>query len=176
MSTTPDRPGTDGTQPPVEPTLPQPPVEPTLPQPSAPGAVAPSTPEDVPPGAKPWEAPAATAKAPNPIVRILKLIAVPLLIGAAFFIWRGMGASAPEVGSCVKVDLGAGSAVNDLNEIACTDAGANFKVVGVVKNVSESTFKADTEGTTCQAYPTADYGVWEGRGNGYVLCLEEITK
>lgn len=167
MSTTPEGPGTDGTQPPVEPVPPQPPV---------PGTAASSAPEAIPPGVKPWEAPAASAKAPSPILRILKLIAVPLLIAVAFFVWRGMGASAPEVGSCVKVELGSGDAVNDLSEIACTDAGANFKVVGVVKNVSESTFNADTALTTCAPFPTAAYGVWEGRSNGYVLCLEELKK
>jgi hypothetical protein len=131
--------------------------------PPPPAAAAPA---DIPP--PPGRGP---AKAPSKVLQIAKAVIVPLLIVAAFFIWRGQGVGAADVGDCVNIKLGSGNAVESVDTVKCDDANAGYKVVGKVTNISKSDFDGDTTGTTCKDYPSATSWLWEGSDNGYALCL-----
>jgi hypothetical protein len=71
------------------------------------------------------------------------------------------------VGDCM-----AGSSAENLKVVKCTDAKAQYKVVGKVENKSQTDFSINSAGI-CKAYPTAESAFWKGErgGKGYVLCL-----
>ena len=64
-----------------------------------------------------------------------------------------------------------GRSADELTTIECTDATAEWKVAGKVRDKSEA--EVDDPGAVCAAYPTFEVAYWEGErgGNGDVLCL-----
>lgn len=141
--------------------------------PENPGAAAqpaqPSQPAVPPP---PSSAPATQ---PGMLMKIVRALAVPLILMIGFFIWKGAGVGAPKPGECVNITA-TGEKVESVDTVKCDDPNAGYKVTGVVKNVSESDFTKDTEGTTCKDFAGTTSWLWQGGSNGFVLCLIENTK
>jgi hypothetical protein len=104
-------------------------------------------------------------------VRNVIVVAVILaIIGVVLYLARNNAANA-EVGDCMKQ-----TGPNSLEQVACDDSAAKFKVVGRVEN------KTETEATltACDAYKSqgAQQVYWWGKsgGKGFVLCLAPTTK
>jgi hypothetical protein len=83
-----------------------------------------------------------------------------------------------KVGNCLegdKMDSTTAQRVNNIKIVDCGSSTANYKVVGVVPNKTETDFDIDQE--ICKAYPTAQSALWQGTSGstGSVLCLEPVT-
>lgn len=75
------------------------------------------------------------------------------------------------VGDCIT----AAASADDMKTVDCTDATANYKVVGR----AEGSYTDSTASAVCNAYPsTTDVFLAQGAGKqrGYVLCLEATKK
>ncbi len=101
-------------------------------------------------------------------------IALQLVIGAVVFVLVGavikFATGDPDianVGDCMS-----GTSADDLKVVKCTEAGAQYKIVGKVEDKTQSEFNSDS-GSICKAFPTAESAFWKGEegGKGYVLCL-----
>jgi hypothetical protein len=125
------------------------------------------------------EAPEKKSGAGKKILSILGIIIVGLVI---FGIKTGIGGLLSEkdktadavVGSCLNNETD----IKKIAVVGCTDAAAAFTVVGKVPNVTEKTFNADNDFTTCKPFATAENSLWSGKedSNGYVLCLAPVKK
>lgn len=178
--------GTDGTEP-IEPFESQPsspeafgkPIELQPSSPEALGQPAPAeqpaagAPASVPP--PPWKKQAAAPEGKRTGgMSLLKRIGGALLVFALIYagksLFFGSGIGAPKVGECVKV-----SSDNTETVVECTSSEAQYKVLGVATGISESEFDADTDGSMCETWPEATYGLWSGNSsNGTVLCLGPV--
>ncbi len=83
-----------------------------------------------------------------------------------------------KVGNCLegdKMDSTTAQQVNNIKIVDCGSSTANYKVVGVVPNKTETDFDTDQE--ICKAFPTAQSALWQGNAgeSGSVLCLEPVT-
>jgi hypothetical protein len=84
-----------------------------------------------------------------------------------------------KVGNCLagdKLDSTTAQKVNNVKVVDCTSTDANYKVVGIVPNKTQTDF--DTDNTICKDYPTAESALWQGSpgSSGSVLCLEPVKK
>jgi hypothetical protein len=84
-----------------------------------------------------------------------------------------------KVGDCISSDALTSTTAKEVKNtkiVPCTDANANYKVVGVVANKTEIQFNIDDK--ICNAYPTAESALWQGERNksGSVLCLAPNKK
>lgn len=95
-------------------------------------------------------------------------------IVAANFLGKDNAANA-KVGDCLEGDSMNSTTAQQVNHIKIVDCGAstaNYKVVGIVSNKTESEF--DTNQDICKEFPSAQFGLWQGSpgSTGSVLCLE----
>jgi hypothetical protein len=84
-------------------------------------------------------------------------------------------ASNAKVGDCLEGDSMKSTTAQRVNHVKIVDCGAstaNYKVVGIVKDKTETDF--DTNQDICKAFPSAQFGLWQGTSgsSGDVLCLE----
>jgi hypothetical protein len=120
------------------------------------------------PGGLPFDG----AGVPQPQSKMKKIagIAVPVVAaGVAGASWFGLGApGAPEVGDCIQP-----KGVSDYEVVDCSDAAAEFSVVGVEEEeYSEAEFDADD--TLCSGFASTEVVLWFGEAgsDGAVLCAE----
>jgi hypothetical protein len=96
--------------------------------------------------------------------RVVLLVIVILV--APFAIYFGLDEpSQAEVGDCM-----AGASATDLRTVECTDAAADWKVLGRLTGKTE----ADFTDAACAAFPATEVSFFEdGRrfSKGYILCL-----
>ncbi len=80
------------------------------------------------------------------------------------------------VGSCLAgdtLDSSSAKPVNDISIVDCSSGRAKYKVVGIVRNITESRFNTDDH--ICDAYPSAKSALWQGTASsGEVLCLAPV--
>jgi hypothetical protein len=94
-------------------------------------------------------------------------VALVVLIGGPIAIISGQSSpSAANVGDCMS-----GSSADTLKRVDCTDASAQWTVVGRLSDKTEAEFNADQN--LCAAFPTSETAYWEGKQGetGFVLCL-----
>lgn len=137
------------------------PGPPTQPQgypagPGAPGA-----------GPQPGYPPAPPQQKKKFPVRIVVGLVIAAVVIVIVLVLRQSDPDSAKVGDCM-----AGSSAENLKVVKCTDAKAQYKVVGKVENKSQTDFSINSAGI-CKAYPTAESAFWKGErgGKGYVLCL-----
>jgi hypothetical protein len=72
-----------------------------------------------------------------------------------------------KVGDCMS-----GTTAENLKVVKCTEAGAQYKIVGKIDDKSQSDFNSNS-GSICKPFPSAESAFWKGEsgGKGYVLCL-----
>lgn len=98
----------------------------------------------------------------------IRIIGVALLVvvgGPIAYFAAQSAPSAANIGDCMN-----GQTENSLKKVDCTDASAEWVVVGRLSDKTEAQFDDDS----CAAYPTAEFGYWEGTqgSTGFILCLE----
>jgi hypothetical protein len=97
-----------------------------------------------------------------------------VVFGIGNYAWKVMTGDpdTAEVGDCLIDDRHP----EDVKIVKCDDPKAAFKIEGKVGGVAERTFDADTNGSVCKDYPTAESGLWSGRRgrDGTVLCLSRV--
>lgn len=102
-------------------------------------------------------------------VRIVVPIAVIAVIAIIGFVGKFLTGDpdTAKVGDCMS-----GSSAENLKVVKCTDAKAEFKVVGKVNDKSQSDFNTGSA-EICKPFPAAESAFWKGEsgGKGYVLCL-----
>jgi hypothetical protein len=80
------------------------------------------------------------------------------------------------VGSCLAgdtLDSASAKPVNDVSIVDCSSSRAKYKVVGIVRNITESRFNTDDH--ICDPYPSAKSALWQGGSTtGKVLCLAPV--
>lgn len=98
------------------------------------------------------------------IITIVVLLLVVGGIAAAGAYFGRNAASKAKVGDCVQQ-----KGPNDLAVVKCSDAKADFKVVGRVENKTQ----IDAGINACKPFPEAEQAYWEGKQGekGLVLCL-----
>ncbi|MBF9132959.1 hypothetical protein I0C86_28960 [Plantactinospora sp. S1510] len=100
----------------------------------------------------------------------LILFGIAVLV-APFAIYAGLDEpNQAKAGDCM-----AGQSTSDLRMVECTDAAAEWKVLGRLEGKSE----ADHNDTVCAAYPETEASFYEdGRRfrKGYILCLGAAAK
>jgi hypothetical protein len=142
--------GYPGQQPQGQPTQPGYPA-----QPSYPGG----------PGQPPIEPP----KKKRSWLRIVVPIAVIAVIAVIAFVGKFVTGDpdTAKAGDCMS-----GTTADNLKVVKCTEAGAQYKVVGKVSEKSQSEFNTNSE-SICKPFPSAESAFWKGEsgGKGYVLCL-----
>jgi hypothetical protein len=120
-------------------------------------------------GQMPPQYPAEPPKKKSPVRRIvLSLVAVGVVAAIAFGARYVTGdPDTAAVGDCLS-----GSSANEMKVVDCTDAGAQFKVLGKVEDKSQTEASVGGE-RICQPYAGAERIFWKGEegGKGYVLCL-----
>lgn len=81
----------------------------------------------------------------------------------------GGGGAKGQVGECAKDASG----TDDITIVACTDAEAKYKIVGVDERVSSGGANA-----ACLKYDEATTNLWFGKSGefGRALCLQELKK
>jgi hypothetical protein len=94
------------------------------------------------------------------------VIAIVAVIGFASKFFTGDPDTA-KAGDCMS-----GTSAQNLKVVKCTEAGAQYKVVGKVSDKSQSEFNSNSE-SICKPFPSAESAFWKGEsgGKGYVLCL-----
>jgi hypothetical protein len=97
----------------------------------------------------------------------IRVIAVALIvvIGAPIAYFASQDdPSAASVGDCMT-----GQTAETLEIVDCTDATAEWVVVGRLSDKTEAQFTD----TACEAFPTTEFSYWEGREGeaGFILCL-----
>ncbi len=116
------------------------------------------------------------------VIGIVVAVVVVLIVvcGVGFYFASGAmkDASNAKVGNCLegdKMDSTTAQRVNNIKIVDCGSSSANYKVVGIVPNKTETDFDVDQE--ICKAYPTAQSALWQGTSGstGNVLCLEPVT-
>jgi hypothetical protein len=114
------------------------------------------------------------------VVLLLVICGVALFAGGSKFMdsVRHDPANA-KVGNCLagdKMDSTTAQKVNNVKVVDCNSSDANYKVVGIVPNKTQSDF--DTDDEICKNYPTAESALWQGATgqSGSVLCLEPVKK
>jgi hypothetical protein len=121
------------------------------------------------PGPQPPQYPAQAPKRKSPVRRIVfSLIAVAVIAIIALVGRQITGdPSTAAVGECMS-----GTNADNLKVVGCTEAGAQYKVVGKVEGKTQSEANVNG-GEICKPYPTAETIFWQGEqgGKGYVLCL-----
>jgi hypothetical protein len=124
----------------------------------------------------PPTAPKRTGRTVGIIIGVVVLLGVLCVGGlvAANVLGKNSPANA-KVGDCLAGDsMNSTTAqkVNNVKIVDCTSADAKYKVVGLVGNKTETDFESDQN--ICQAFPTAQFGLWQGNSGeaGSVLCLE----
>jgi hypothetical protein len=137
------------------------------------------------PGPNPYGAapPPAKKRGAGKIIGILVgvvILAIVLCVGGllAFNGVKKDPANA-KVGNCLegeKLDSTTAKQVNNIKVVDCSSSSANYKVIGIVPNKTETDF--DTDNEICKAYPTAESALWQGTSGepGSVLCLEPVKK
>jgi hypothetical protein len=149
----------------------------TTPPPATAPAGGPATapPPAAPPAPEPAAAPAEPSKAKKIRNRILRVVAVPVIVIVGGIVWAFASGdpTLAKTGDCLV-----GDNADDIKIVGCDDATAQWKVVGEVADVKEAAFNASENDTSCTAYPTAEASFWSGKegGNGDVLCLEPVKK
>jgi hypothetical protein len=98
---------------------------------------------------------------------VLAAVLLSVALGAAGFAMGKRSADRTlraKQGECLT-----GASDTDLRPVACTDAAAQWRVLGVVENKTQKEAKEQA----CQAWPQAEASYWESRNgkNGFVLCL-----
>jgi hypothetical protein len=132
------------------------PTQPGYPtQPSYPGG----------PGQPPVEPP----KKKRSWLRIVIPLAVVAIIAVVGFVSKFVTGDpdTAKVGDCMS-----GTTADNLKVVKCTEAGAQYKVVGKVDDKSQSEFNTGSE-SICKPFSSAESAFWKGEsgGKGYVLCL-----
>lgn len=153
--------------PPGQPPAAPPPAPGGYPPPAAPGGYPP------PGGGYPPMAPTPPKKSGRSMVRIVLYVIVALVVvigGIVAYVQSRSKPAATAVGDCMV-----GQSAETLKKIACTDAKAEWKVVGRVADKTES---ESTVEKTCSPWPDADTLYWEGKKGekGFALCLAPIKK
>jgi hypothetical protein len=121
------------------------------------------------------EAAAPPEKKKKGIGRIVVSVVVLAAIAAGAWWFSRDNAVNAKVGDCFEESV-ATETLTDASgttTIACTDAKAKFKVVGVVDGKTYAQMDVNTD---CAQWPTAAFGLWLGETGkaGKVFCLEDI--
>ena len=98
-------------------------------------------------------------------IRIIGFVLLVVVGGPIAYFASQSAPSAANVGDCMS-----GQSADALKKVECTDASAEWVVVGRLSDMTEAQF----DDNSCAAYPTTEFAYWEGkRGQtGFVLCLE----
>jgi hypothetical protein len=109
------------------------------------------------------------------LVKVLVPIVVLAVAGVGFWFLNRDAAVNAKVGDCFEESV-ATEQLTDASgtkTIACTEANAKFKVVGIVEG---KTFDQMDVNADCGQWPTAAFGLWLGKTGeaGKVYCLEDI--
>jgi hypothetical protein len=175
--TTPNPPQSGPQQPYGGPGQPQPqqpypgqPQQPGQPQPGYFGSGGPQPPGPGGPGPQqPPQYPTAAPKKKSPVRRIVFGLVAAAVIVVIVLVGKQVTGdpSTASVGECMS-----GSTADNLKVVGCTEAGAEYKVVGKVDGKTQSQANING-GEICKPYPTAETIFWQGEqgGKGYVLCL-----
>ncbi|HEU5157250.1 MAG TPA: hypothetical protein VFU43_09645 [Streptosporangiaceae bacterium] len=146
------------------------------PQGSYPGAPGQAAPHNYPtqpgypggPGQPPAEPPAPPKKK-RTWLRIVLPIAVIAVIAVIGFVSKFVTGDpdTAKVGDCMS-----GTSAQNLKVVKCTEAGADYKVVGKVDGKSQTEFNVGSE-RICRPFAGTESAFWKGEsgGKGYVLCL-----
>ncbi len=95
------------------------------------------------------------------------LVVIVLIFGTVFYFARNNAANAG-VGDCVKE-----SGSNGLKQVDCGSAEARYKVVGKVKDKSQS----EATFSTCGEFAGTSDVYWQKSGSeSFVLCLAPVSK
>jgi hypothetical protein len=150
----------------------------------APGPTPYGAPGPTPYGAPGPPPPPAPKKGAGRLVGILVGVAVLLLAlcGGGAYLLSTMNKDAmanAKAGDCIhssSVTSTTAQKVTDTKVVKCDAADANYKVVGIVKDKTETQFTIDDK--ICDAYPTAETAIWQGKtgSTGSVFCLAPNTK
>jgi hypothetical protein len=102
-------------------------------------------------------------------LRIVLPIVVVIVVVVIGFVSRLLShdPNTAKVGDCLS-----GTSAENLKTVKCTDAKAQYKVVGKVNGKSQSDFNAGSA-DICKPFPSAESAFWKGErgGKGYILCL-----
>jgi hypothetical protein len=118
-----------------------------------------------PPGGQPQPARRGSARRTLITLAVLAVLVVGGIAAGIYF--NRNAASSAKVGDCVSQE-----GTNELEVVPCTDAKADFKVVGRVEDKSQG----DTDGA-CEPFTEAESAYWEGKqgAKGLVLCLGPVS-
>jgi hypothetical protein len=99
--------------------------------------------------------------------RIITIVVALVVLGGIAAVGAYLNrdaANKANVGDCVTQE-----GANDLKVVECTDASADFKVVGRVEDKTQS----EASLGACDDYPETESAYWEGKPGekGLVLCL-----
>ncbi|MCW2914917.1 MAG: hypothetical protein JWN52_2985 [Actinomycetia bacterium] len=103
------------------------------------------------------------------LLRIVVAVAGLAIVSGVGYGWKVFKGESPDlakVGDCM-----AGTDANNLKVVKCTDAKANYKVIGKVNDTTEIGFQMNR--SICKPFQGAESAFWKGKklGTGYVLCL-----
>lgn len=124
----------------------------------------------IPPEGPAGGQPGAPVPRRSKITGIVLLVAMALAFaGIGYMAWRE-GQASPDgaaVGDCVQRDG------DSVKVVKCTDAKAEYKIVGKVEKISQVTFSISSG---CGKFPEAKTGFWRGEQGkeGYALCLAPV--
>ncbi|GAA0365362.1 hypothetical protein NE235_36940 [Actinoallomurus spadix] len=126
----------------------------------------------------PPQMPPGGPNAANRRKRALIIVPIAVVLLAALFATRlGSHSEDPSVGDCVhRVTSGAASKTDKIKIVNCTNAEADYKVVGKVEHISKISLsvKESLSGGkgVCGQFPGATVRFWKGTSkDGYVLCM-----
>jgi hypothetical protein len=117
----------------------------------------------------PGQPPAPPAKRRRPRTRLLISIGVVVVIVIIGIVGRILSNDPDKaaVGDCMS-----GTTAENLKVVKCTDANAQYKVVGKVNGKSQTEFNTNSR-EICGPFQGAESAFWKGErgGDGYILCL-----
>ncbi len=100
-------------------------------------------------------------------IRIIGIALLVVIGGPIAYFASQSAPSAANVGDCMT-----GQTADTLKKVDCTDASAEWTVVGRLSDQTEAQFNAADN--PCPSFPTTEFAYWEGKWGqtGFVLCLE----